>query len=53
MEAGLGVLVTEAMIMGTEITAPITVVIETLYVLKEEAVNPDEVFVEIVAARLG
>jgi pyruvate carboxylase subunit B len=47
--AGQGVLVTEAMKMETEITAPIAGIVKTLYVVKGDAVNPDEVLIEIVA----
>jgi pyruvate carboxylase subunit B len=47
--AGQGVLVTEAMKMETEITAPIDGIVKALYVVKGDAVNPDEVLIEIVA----
>ncbi len=47
--AGQGVLVTEAMKMETEITAPIAGQVKALYVVKGDAVNPDEVLIEIVA----
>lgn len=46
--AGTGVLVTEAMKMETEITAPIAGVVKAVYVAKGDAVNPDEVLIEIV-----
>lgn len=49
--AGAGVLVTEAMKMETEVTAPISGVVKAIYVAKGDAVNPDEVLVEIVAGR--
>jgi pyruvate carboxylase subunit B len=45
--AGQGVLVTEAMKMETEITAPIAGIVKALYVVKGDAVNPDEVLIEI------
>jgi pyruvate carboxylase subunit B len=45
--AGQGVLVTEAMKMETEITAPIAGMVKALYVVKGDAVNPDEVLIEI------
>jgi len=48
--AGQGVLVTEAMKMETEITAPIAGIVKALYVVKGDSVNPDEVLIEIVAA---
>jgi len=48
--AGQGVLVTEAMKMETEITAPIAGIVKSLYVVKRDPVNPDEVLIEIVAA---
>ncbi|MDD5319899.1 MAG: sodium-extruding oxaloacetate decarboxylase subunit alpha [Methylococcales bacterium] len=47
--AGQGVLVTEAMKMETEITAPIDGIVKALYVVKGDAVNPDEVLIEILA----
>lgn len=47
--AGSGILITEAMKMETEITAPITGVVKAIYVAKGDAVNPDEVLVEITA----
>jgi len=46
--AGAGVLVTEAMKMETEITAPISGVVKAVYVAKGDSVNPDEVLIEIV-----
>ncbi|MGZ8947034.1 MAG: pyruvate carboxylase subunit B, partial [Methylococcaceae bacterium] len=48
--AGQGVLVTEAMKMETEVTAPIAGIVKAVYVVKGDAVNPDEVLIEIVAA---
>lgn len=45
--AGAGVLITEAMKMETEVTAPISGVVKAIYVAKGDAVNPDEVLVEI------
>jgi len=48
--AGAGVLITEAMKMETEITAPIAGVVKAVYVAKGDSVNPDEVLIEIVAA---
>ena len=47
--AGQPVLVTEAMKMETEITAPISGVVKAVHVVKGEAVNPNEVLIEIVA----
>ncbi|MGZ8232769.1 sodium-extruding oxaloacetate decarboxylase subunit alpha [Methylobacter tundripaludum] len=47
--AGQGVLVTEAMKMETEVTAPIAGIVKAVYVVKGDAVNPDEVLIEIVA----
>ncbi len=46
--AGQGVLITEAMKMETEITAPITGIVKAVHVVKGEPVNPGEVLVEIV-----
>ncbi len=48
--AGAGVLVTEAMKMETEITAPIAGVVKAVYVTKGDSVNPDEVLIEIAAS---
>ncbi|NOT84893.1 MAG: sodium-extruding oxaloacetate decarboxylase subunit alpha [Methylococcaceae bacterium] len=48
--AGQGVLVTEAMKMETEITAPISGTVKAVHVVKGEPANPGEVLVEIVAA---
>jgi pyruvate carboxylase subunit B len=45
--AGQPVLVTEAMKMETEIQAPIAGTVSALYVIKGDAVNPDEVLLEI------
>ncbi|HMW21162.1 MAG TPA: sodium-extruding oxaloacetate decarboxylase subunit alpha [Nitrosomonas sp.] len=47
--AGQPVLVTEAMKMETEITAPISGIVKAVHVVKGEAVNPNEVLIEIVA----
>ncbi|MDD5580031.1 MAG: sodium-extruding oxaloacetate decarboxylase subunit alpha [Methylobacter sp.] len=48
--AGQAVLVTEAMKMETEITAPIAGLVKAIHVVKGEAANPDEVLIEIVAS---
>lgn len=45
--AGQPVLVTEAMKMETEITAPIAGVIKAIHVVKGEPANPNEVLIEI------
>jgi pyruvate carboxylase subunit B len=45
--AGQAVLITEAMKMETEITAPITGVVKAIQVVKGEPANPDEVLIEI------
>jgi pyruvate carboxylase subunit B len=45
--AGQPVLVTEAMKMETEIQAPIAGIVTGIFVAKGDAVNPDEVLVEI------
>ncbi|MGQ9659891.1 MAG: sodium-extruding oxaloacetate decarboxylase subunit alpha, partial [Thermochromatium sp.] len=45
--AGQPVLVTEAMKMETEIQAPIAGTVTAVYVAKGDAVNPDEVLIEI------
>ncbi len=47
--AGQSLLVTEAMKMETEIQAPISGTVTALYVIKGDAVNPDEVLLEITA----
>ncbi|MEQ1635164.1 MAG: sodium-extruding oxaloacetate decarboxylase subunit alpha [Methylococcales bacterium] len=47
--AGQGVLVTEAMKMETEITAPISGTVKAVHVVKGEPANPGEVLIEIVA----
>jgi pyruvate carboxylase subunit B len=49
VEAGQPVLVTEAMKMETEIQAPIAGTVTGVFVTKGDAVNPDEVLVEIEA----
>jgi pyruvate carboxylase subunit B len=46
--AGLPVLITEAMKMETEITAPISGLVKAVHVIKGEPANPDEVLIEIV-----
>lgn len=48
--AGQPVLVTEAMKMETEITAPIAGVVKAVHVVKGEPANPNEVLIEIVAS---
>ncbi|TXI20670.1 MAG: oxaloacetate decarboxylase subunit alpha [Nitrosomonas sp.] len=48
--AGQSVLITEAMKMETEITAPISGIVKAVHVIKGESVNPNEVLIEIVAA---
>jgi pyruvate carboxylase subunit B len=47
VEEGQSLLITEAMKMETEITAPISGTIKKIYVEKTVAVNPDEVLIEI------
>ncbi|MGR8941138.1 MAG: biotin/lipoyl-containing protein, partial [Gammaproteobacteria bacterium] len=47
--AGQAVLVTEAMKMETEVTAPIAGVVRAVHVVKGEPANPDEVLIEIAA----
>ena len=47
IEAGQPVLITEAMKMETEVQAPISGKVTAVYVQKGDAVNPDEVLVEI------
>ena len=47
VSAGQAVLITEAMKMETEITAPITGVVKAIHVVKGEPANPDEVLLEI------
>ncbi len=47
IEAGQPVLITEAMKMETEVQAPISGKVTGVYVQKGDAVNPDEVLVEI------
>ena len=47
--AGQPVLITEAMKMETEITAPISGIVKAVHVIKGESVNPNEVLIEIVA----
>ncbi|GAB4256974.1 MAG: sodium-extruding oxaloacetate decarboxylase subunit alpha [Methylomicrobium sp.] len=48
--AGQAVLITEAMKMETEITAPISGTIKAVHVVKGEPANPDEVLIEITPA---
>jgi pyruvate carboxylase subunit B len=45
--AGQAVMITEAMKMETEITAPIAGVVKAVHVVKGEPANPDEVLIEI------
>jgi pyruvate carboxylase subunit B len=45
--AGQAVLITEAMKMETEITAPVSGVVKAVHVVKGEPANPDEVLIEI------
>lgn len=45
--AGQPVLITEAMKMETEITAPISGIVQAVHVIKGESVNPNEVLIEI------
>jgi pyruvate carboxylase subunit B len=47
VSAGQAVLVTEAMKMETEVTAPIGGVVKAVHVVKGEPANPDEVLIEI------
>lgn len=47
--AGQPVLVTEAMKMETEVTAPIAGTVKAIHVVKGEPANPNEVLIEIVA----
>ncbi len=47
IEAGQPVLITEAMKMETEVQAPVSGKVTAVYVEKGDAVNPDEVLVEI------
>jgi pyruvate carboxylase subunit B len=49
--AGQPVLVTEAMKMETEITAPIAGIVKAIHVVKGEPANPNEVLIEIVASQ--
>lgn len=49
VNAGQPVLVTEAMKMETEVTAPITGTVKAVHVIKGEPANPNEVLIEIVA----
>lgn len=45
--AGQPLMVTEAMKMETEITAPIAGIVKAVHVVKGESANPDEVLIEI------
>lgn len=47
--AGQPVLITEAMKMETEVTAPIAGTVKAVHVIKGEPANPNEVLIEIVA----
>ncbi len=47
--AGQPVLITEAMKMETEVTAPIAGIVKAIHVVKGEPANPEEVLIEIVA----
>jgi pyruvate carboxylase subunit B len=47
IQAGQAVLITEAMKMETEVTAPISGVVKAIHIVKGEPANPDEVLVEI------
>ncbi len=47
VSAGQPVLITEAMKMETEITAPISGIVKAVHVVKGESVNPNEVLIEI------
>lgn len=49
VSAGQPVLVTEAMKMETEVTAPIAGTVKAVHVIKGEPANPNEVLIEIVA----
>jgi pyruvate carboxylase subunit B len=49
VQAGQAILITEAMKMETEITAPISGIIKAVHVVKGEPANPEEVLIEIVA----
>lgn len=47
VKAGQPVLITEAMKMETEITAPVSGKVEAIYVQKDDAVNPKETLISI------
>jgi len=47
--AGQAVMITEAMKMETEITAPISGAVKAVHIVKGEPANPDEVLIEIVS----
>ncbi len=47
VEEGQSLIITEAMKMETEITAPVSGTIKKIYIKKTESVNPDEVLIEI------
>jgi pyruvate carboxylase subunit B len=46
--AGQAVLITEAMKMETEVTAPIAGIVKAVHIIKGEPANPGEVLIEIV-----
>ncbi|MDP3332058.1 MAG: sodium-extruding oxaloacetate decarboxylase subunit alpha [Methylococcaceae bacterium] len=46
--AGQAVLITEAMKMETEVSAPIAGIVKAVHIVKGEPANPDEVLIEIV-----
>jgi len=48
VSAGQAVLITEAMKMETEVTAPISGTVKAVHVVKGEPANPDEVLIEII-----
>lgn len=50
VSAGQAVLITEAMKMETEVTAPIGGTVKAVHVVKGEPANPDEVLIEIAPA---
>ncbi|MGZ5006483.1 MAG: sodium-extruding oxaloacetate decarboxylase subunit alpha [Methylobacter sp.] len=50
VSAGQAVLITEAMKMETEVTAPISGTVKAVHVVKGEPANPDEVLIEIAPA---
>ncbi|MGZ5050496.1 MAG: sodium-extruding oxaloacetate decarboxylase subunit alpha [Methylobacter sp.] len=50
VSAGQAVLITEAMKMETEVTAPVSGTVKAVHVVKGEPANPDEVLIEIAPA---